>query len=276
MYRLIKLPGLTLALIVNLTLVGSVVSQQRFITIASTTSTENSGLYEELLPNFFDFSGIEVRVVAVGTGQAINLARRGDADLLLVHHKVSEEEFVEQGYGVKRYDIMYNDFIIVGPIEDPAGIAKLQNINLALSKIADSNSPFASRGDDSGTHKKEQSLWHEAGIDVMASSGKWYIETGSGMGATLNVANDMGAYSLSDRATWLKFANKSALDLLVENDPKLHNQYGITLVNPDLYPHIKAKDGQIFIDWLISDSGQQTINKYNLNGQQAFFANARK
>ncbi len=270
----------SIAIVVGLVLVAGSVGEgfpvERFIIVASTTSTQNSGFYDELLPAFSNHTGIDVRVVAVGTGQAIKLAKRGDADVLLVHHKSSEEKFIAEGYGVERFDVMYNDFVIIGPTSDLAGIGGMKNVNSALGKIARSQSLFVSRGDDSGTHKKELSLWRDAGIDILSDSSSWYRETGSGMGATLNVANGIGAYSLTDRATWLKFSNKSDLRLLVENDPRLHNQYGVILVNSELHPHIKAKDGQAFIDWITSDEGQKVINAFRLEGQQAFFANAMK
>ena len=249
-------------------------AQEMFITVASTTSTENSGLYDFLLPKFTAGTGIEVRVVAVGTGQAITLARNGDTDILLVHHKPSEEKFVADGFGVERFDVMYNDFVIVGPGEDPAGIRGEQNVARALTLIAGNSGIFASRGDESGTHKKERSLWKAAGVDPVASGGKWYRETGSGMGATLNVASGLDAYSMTDRATWLKFNNKGGLELLLEGDQRLLNQYGIILVNAAKHPHVKKQDGQKFIDWVLSEEGQAAINAYTIDGQQAFFANA--
>jgi len=255
---------------------GSSAAAERFITVASTTSTENSGLFGHLLPLFTARTGIEVRVVAVGTGQAIKLARNGDADVLFVHHKPSEEKFVAEGFGVKRYDVMYNDFVLVGPKADPAGIRGMKDVAAALKKIAAAEAPFASRGDDSGTHKKERALWRAAGIDVAAVSGTWYRETGAGMGATLNTAAAMNAYTLSDRGTWLAFANKADLDILVAGDTRLFNPYGVTLVNPARHPHVKAEDGQAFIDWLISPEGQAAIAAFRVGGQQLFFPNAHK
>ena len=246
-----------------------------FITVASTTSTENSGLFGFLLPKFTEKTGIEVRVVAVGTGQAIKNAENGDADVLFVHHKPSEEKFVAEGYGVERFDVMYNDFVLIGPGSDPASVKGGHDIGVALSAIAETQSPFASRGDDSGTHKKELSLWQEADADVKAASGTWYRETGSGMGATLNTASGMNAYVLSDRATWLNFGNKGDLTIVVEGDPKLFNQYGIILVNPEKHPHLKANEGQQFIDWVRSEEGQKLIAEYQIGGQQAFFPNAK-
>ena len=247
-------------------------AQDRFITVASTTSTENSGLYEFLLPKFTAQSGIDVRVVAVGTGQAIKLARNGDADVLLVHHKVSEEQFVEEGFGEQRFDLMYNDFVIAGPGDDPAGVRGL-DATAALSAIAHQSELFISRGDDSGTYKKELSLWQLAGVKT--SEGRdWYRETGSGMGRTLNVASELDAYILTDRATWLKFKNKGSLELLVEGDVRLFNQYGIILVSADKQPYVKTQEGQQFVDWILSPQGQNAINSYTIDGQQAFFANA--
>jgi len=247
---------------------------ERFITVASTTSTENSGLFGTLLPAFQAKTGIEVRVVAVGTGQAIKLAQNGDADVLFVHHKPSEEKFVAEGYGVKRAAVMYNDFVFVGPKADPAGIRGGHDAVAALQAIAGAKANFASRGDDSGTHKLEQGLWKTAGIDVAAASGQWYRETGSGMGATLNAAAGMGAYALTDRATWISFQNKADLELVVEGDKRLFNQYGVILVNPAKFLHIKAADGQAFIDWLTGTDGQKTIAAFQIDSQQLFYPNA--
>ncbi len=243
------------------------------ITLASTTSTENSGLFAHLLPQFTLVSGIAVRVVAVGTGQALRIARNGDADVLLVHHRASEEAFVAEGYGLRRYDVMYNDFVLVGPRADPAGVRGRTDAARALGLIAGAGAPFASRGDDSGTHKKERDLWAAAGLDPGAG-GSWYRETGSGMGATLNTAAGMGAYALSDRATWLAFRNKGDLEVLVEGNPRLFNPYGVILVNPLRHPHVHAREGQAFIDWLISEDGQAAIAAYRLDGRQLFFPNA--
>ncbi len=248
----------------------------KFITVASTTSTQNSGLYGYLLPIFTKKTGIEVRVVAVGTGQAIKLAMKGDADVLFVHHKPSELKFVKEGYGVKRTDVMYNDFVIVGPKKDPAGVKGMKKAAQAFAKIAAAKAPFASRGDNSGTNKAELALWKNAQIDPKKASGTWYRETGSGMGATLNTAVGMGAYALTDRATWLKFKNRGDLEIVVEGDDVLFNQYGIILVNPKKYPHVKADLGQKFIDWVIGPEGQTAIRNYKLEGQQAFFPNAPK
>ena len=255
--------------------VGPALAQDKFITVASTTSTENSGLFGYLLPMFQDKTGIEVRVVAVGTGQAIGLARNGDADVLFVHHKPSEEKFVADGFGVERHEVMYNDFVIVGPASDPAGIKGDKDVVDAMGKIAAAAAPFASRGDDSGTHKAELALWQEAGVDVAGASGTWYRETGSGMGPTLNTAAGMDAYALTDRGTWLAFDNRQNLEIVVEGDPRLFNQYGIILVNPEKHPHVKAELGQTFIDWVLSDEGQDAIGEFKINGQQAFFPNAK-
>ncbi len=247
---------------------------ERFITVASTTSTQNSGLYEHILPNFTTRTGIAVRIVAVGTGQAIKLARNGDADVLFVHHKASEERFVADGFGVERFNVMYNDFVLVGPKADPAGVRDAADTSDALARIAAANSPFTSRGDNSGTHKKERELWQVAEVDVSTQSGSWYRETGSGMGATLNTAAGMDAYALTDRATWFKFKNRGTLEILAEDDERMFNQYGVILVNPARHPHIKHDLGQAFIDWLLSKDGQSAIGTYRLEGQQAFFPNA--
>ncbi len=266
------LTAATAALLMTLT---AHADDDKFITVASTTSTANSGLFDVILPVFTQKTGIEVRVVAVGTGKAIRLARSGDADVLFVHHKPSEEKFVADGMGVKRHDVMYNDFVMVGPASDPAAIKGSKTAEDALKKIAAAKAAFASRGDDSGTNKKELGLWKAAGIDPQQASGTWYRETGSGMGATLNVASGMDAYALTDRATWLKFKNKGDLSILLEGDPKLFNQYGIILVNAEKHPHIKTALGQQFIDWLIGAEGQSEINTYQILGNQAFFANAK-
>jgi tungstate transport system substrate-binding protein len=251
-----------------------VAAEDKFIIVQSTTSTQNSGLFEYILPIFTKKTGIEVRVVAVGTGHALKNAENGDGDVVLVHSKPDEEKFVADGWGVKRYDVMYNDFIIVGPAADPAKIAGLKDAVLALKQIAEAKVPFVSRADDSGTNKAEVRLWQDAGIDAKASSGSWYLETGSGMGATLNTAVGKQAYTLTDRGTWLSFANKDDFKVLVEGDPKLFNQYGVILVNPAKHPNVKAKEGQSFIDWLIGPEGQAAIASYKIDGQQLFFPNA--
>ena len=241
-----------------------------YITIASTTSTRDTGLFNSILPIFTKSSGIKVRVIAAGTGQAIKIAENGDADVLLVHHKESEQSFIESGFGVKRYEVMYNDFVIVGPNKDPAGISGAKDAVTAFIKIANTQSVFLSRGDDSGTNKKEQSLWLASGIDTNQHSGNWYKKTGSGMGATLNMSAAINGYSLADRGTWLAFANKGQLKILVEGDPQLHNSYGVILVNPNRHPHVKSTAGKKFINWLISDEGQEAINTFKVNGKQLF------
>ncbi|WP_249695331.1 extracellular solute-binding protein [Stappia sp. WLB 29] len=250
-------------------------AEENFIVVQSTTSTQNSGLFEFMLPKFKEKTGIEVRVVAVGTGQAIKNAANGDGDVLFVHAKPAEEKFVADGDGVERFDVMYNDFVIVGPPSDPAGVAGSANVVDALKKIAEAEAPFASRGDDSGTHKAELALWKAADIDVEAASGGWYRETGSGMGATLNTGTGMGAYVMTDRATWISFGNKGEYKIAVEGDEKMFNQYGIILVNKEKHPNVKADLGQQFVDWVISDEGQQVIADYKIDGQQLFFANAK-
>jgi tungstate transport system substrate-binding protein len=242
-----------------------------FITVASTTSTEQSGLFKYFLPEAKKALGFDVHVVAVGTGQALDMGRRCDADVEFVHDKVAEEKFLGEGYGVKRYDVMYNDFVIVGPKNDPAH-AKGHDVVEALKKIAAAQQPFASRGDKSGTDAAEKRYWKAAGI---GPKGAWYRETGSGMGPTLNTASGMNAYALADRGTWLSFRNRGDLVVLVEGDKRLFNQYGVMLVNPAKCPHVKKEMGQKFIDWVISPAGQKTIAAYRIDGQQLFFPDAR-
>ena len=254
---------------------NSVAAEDRFIVVQSTTSTQNSGLFNHMLPVFTQKTGIEVRVVAVGTGQAIKNAQNCDGDVLFVHAKPAEEKFVADGYGVKRSDVMYNDFVVVGPASDPAGVAGSKDVTGSLAKIKQAKAPFASRGDDSGTHKAELALWQAAGIDPAADSGGWYRETGSGMGATLNTAVGMNAYALTDRATWIAFGNKGDFEVAVEGDERMFNQYGIILVSPQKCPSVKADLGQAFVDWVLSDDGQQAIADYKQNDQQLFFPNAR-
>ncbi len=256
-------------------LAAPVVAEDKSIIVQSTTSTANSGLYDYLLPKFKQASGITVRVVAVGTGQAIKNAKNCDGDVLLVHAKSSEEKFVKEGYGVKRLDLMYNDFIIVGPPSDPAGVSGAKDAAAALKKIASRGAIFASRGDDSGTHKKEKALWSSAGVDPQKGSGKWYRETGSGMGATLNVGVGMGAYVMTDRATWISFKNKGDFKIAVEGDEALFNQYGVILVNKDKCEQTKSGLGNTFVNWLLSPEGQNTIAKFKRDGQQLFFPNAQ-
>jgi tungstate transport system substrate-binding protein len=267
--------GLAGAFLAGVILTEPATAKDRFIIVQSTTSTQNSGLFDHLLPMFRERTGIEVRVVAVGTGQAIKNAANGDGDVLLVHARSAEEKFVADGGGVKRFDLMYNDFVIVGPQTDPAGISGSKNIIPALGKIAGTKAPFASRGDNSGTHQKEQALWKAAGVDATGESGGWYRETGSGMGATLNAGAGMGAYVLTDRATWISFKNKASLEIQVEGDDKLFNQYGVILVNPEKHPNVKKEMGQQFIDWLLSAEGQQAIASFKIDGQQLFFPNAQ-
>lgn len=250
-------------------------AQEGSILVQSTTSTANSGLYDYILPIFRGETGISVSVVAVGTGQAIQNARNCDGDVLLVHARASEEQFVADGAGVARSDLMYNDFIIVGPEADPAGIVGMSDVEGALAKVAGAEALFASRGDDSGTHKKEMALWAGAGVDPIGASGAWYRETGSGMGATLNAAVGMEAYTLTDRATWISFENKGDFKVLVEGDEDLFNQYGVILVNPEACPSVNSEAGQAFIDWLLSERGQGAIASYRIDGQQLFFPNAQ-
>ncbi len=254
-------------------------AQEKSIVVASTTSTQDSGLFGYLLPIFKAKTGIDVKVVPQGTGQAIDTANRGDADVAFVHAKALEEKFVAEGGGVKRFPVMYNDFVLVGPASDPAGIKGGKNITAALTAIKQKAAPFVSRGDRSGTHVAELDLWKAAGIDIAKDKdakilGPWYREIGQGMGAALNTASGMGAYTLSDRATWISFKNKGDLVIAVEGDNKLFNQYGVILVNPAKHPNVKKELGQQFIDWLISPEGQKTIAGYKIDGQQLFFPNA--
>ena len=266
---------LAAALAVSLSCAGvDVQAQDRFIIVQSTTSTEASGLYEHLLPTFTGQTGIEVRVVAVGTGQAIGNAENCDGDVLLVHATEAEEAFVEAGFGTARTDLMYNDFVVVGPRSDPAGVAGTADVEAALRRIAEAGAPFASRGDDSGTHKAELRLWRRAGVDPASASGGWYRETGSGMGGTLNTAVGMGAYALTDRATWIGFGNKDGFQIAVEGDEDLFNQYGIIPVSPEHCPHVKADMARSFAEWLVSDEGQEAIASFRVNGLQLFFPNA--
>jgi tungstate transport system substrate-binding protein len=246
----------------------------KFITLASTTSTQASGFFDYFLPKFQDQTGIEVRVIAVGTGQALKLGENGDADVLLVHDHAGELKFVKQGYGIDRREVMYNDFVIVGPKSDPAGIAGSTDAVLALGKIAAAKVPFLSRADDSGTHRAELRLWDAAKINVRAASGTWYKELGAGMGATLNTAAGMGAYTITDRATWLSFKNRADLVLLTQGDHRLYNQYATILVNPARHKHVKETDARAFMDYLVSAEGQQVIGEYKVGGETLFFPNA--
>ena len=269
MYRILT----TLLLLVSAGVANA--DEDSFITLSSTTSTDNSGLLEYLIPKFKTKTGIDVRVIAVGTGRALQLGERGDADIVLVHHKTSEEIFIEKGFGLHRRDVMYNDYVIVGPKNDPANIKALKHAADAFKLISQNKLPFISRGDDSGTHKKEVELWSLAKVDAEKDSGDWYREAGAGMGATLNIANGMNAYTMTDRGTWLSFKNRDDLTLLFENDPPLFNQYGVIVVNPDRHGHIKYQQAKQFSDWLISSEGQQAIADFTLEDQQLFFPNAQ-
>jgi tungstate transport system substrate-binding protein len=258
------------------TLGPAALARDQFIIVQSTTSTEASGLFDHILPRLHEQTGIEARVVAVGTGQALKNAQNCDGDVLLVHARPDEEKFVEAGYGVERFDVMYNDFVIVGPAADPAKVGGMSDASAALRMIAEAKAPLASRGDDSGTHKMELSLWQEAGIDPTTASGDWYRETGSGMGATLNTAVGMDAYALTDRGTWISFQNKGDFAVLVEGDDALFNQYGVIRVSPEHCPNAKTEPAQQFVDWITGPEGQQAIASYRLDGQQLFFPNAVK
>jgi tungstate transport system substrate-binding protein len=250
-------------------------AEDRSIVVASTTSTQDSGLFGYLLPIFKAKTGIEVKVIAQGSGQALDTARRGDADVVFVHAKSQEEKFLAEGFGVKRFDVMYNDFVLIGPNGDPAGI-KGKDIETALKTIQAKSAPFVSRGDKSGTHSAELALWKQAGIDIAASKGSWYREIGQGMGAALNAAGAMNAYVLSDRGTWISFKNRGDLEIVVEGDKRLFNQYGVMLVNPEKYPSVNQELGQAFVDWLVSPEGQAAIAGYKIDGQQLFFPDAEK
>jgi tungstate transport system substrate-binding protein len=248
-------------------------SQERTITVASTTSTEQSGLFGHLLPGFTRKTGIAVKVIALGTGQALDVGRRGDADVVFVHDQAAEEKFVAEGFAAKRFAVMYNDFVIIGPKSDPAKAAG-KDVLEALRRIAATRSAFVSRGDRSGTHAAELRYWKDAGLDLAAIRGDWYKDVGQGMGPTLNTASALNAYVLSDRGTWLSFKNRGELSILVAGDHRLFNQYGVMLVNPAKHPHVKAAEGQAFIDWLVSGDGQRAIADYKIDGEQLFFPNA--
>jgi tungstate transport system substrate-binding protein len=250
------------------------IAQQKFITVASTTSTEQSGLFRHLLPLFEQKTGIQVRVVALGTGQALDMGRRGDADVVFVHAKPLEEKFLAEGFGVRRYEVMYNDFVLIGPKSDPAGVRGGKDTLDAFRRIRAARAPFVSRGDRSGTHFAELEIWKAAGIDIAKEKGPWYRDTGQGMGPALNTAAGMNAYILSDRGTWLSFKNRADLGIVLEGDTRLFNQYGIMLVNPRKHPSVKRELGQAFIDWVVSPEGQQAIAGYKIGGQQLFFPNA--
>ena len=249
-------------------------TNERFIVVSSTTSTTDSGLFNYILPLFKTKTGIDVRVVSQGTGQALDTAKRGDADVVFVHAKPQEEKFVAEGFGVERKPVMYNDFVLIGPKSDPASVKGEKDIVAALKAVQTKQAPFVSRGDKSGTHAAELALWKNAGIDLDQAKGPWYRDIGQGMGAALNTASAMNAYVLSDRATWLNFKNRGDLEIVVEGDKRLFNQYGVILVNPAKHAHVKAKDGQTFIDWLISPEGQKAIGDYKINGEILFFPNA--
>jgi tungstate transport system substrate-binding protein len=266
----------TLTALLMLAAGAPALAQDQSIVVASTTSTQDSGLFDHILPLFEAKTGIDVKVVAQGTGQALDTARRGDADVVFVHAKAQEEKFLEEGFGVKRFDVMYNDFVLIGPKSDPAGISGSKDIAAALTAIQTKGAPFVSRGDKSGTHSAELKLWKVAGVDIDAAKGPWYKEIGQGMGAALNTASAMNAYVLSDRGTWLSFKNRGDLDIVVEGDKRLFNQYGVMLVNPEKHPSVKAEAGQSFIDWLISPEGQAAIGEYKIDGQQLFFPNAEQ
>jgi len=266
--------GLIFRLLLMFCLVGSAAAQSRFITVASTTSTEQSGLFKHLLPIFEKKTGIQVRVVALGTGQALDMGRRGDADVVFVHAKPLEEKFLAEGFGVKRQDVMYNDFVLIGSKADPAKIGGGKDTLEAFRKIRSAQAPFVSRGDRSGTHFAELEIWKAAGIDIAKDKGAWYRDTGQGMGPALNTAAGMNAYILADRGTWLSFKNRGDLGILVEGDKRLFNQYGIMLVNPQKHPSVKKELGQAFIDWVVSPEGQNAIASYKINGEQLFFPNA--
>jgi tungstate transport system substrate-binding protein len=263
-------------LVATITLVAAApaLAQDKSIVVASTTSTQDSGLFGHVLPLFKAKTGIDVKVVAQGTGQALDIGRRGDADVLFVHAKAQEEKFVADGFGVKRYPVMYNDFVLIGPKSDPAGIKGMIDVVEALKAIKSKGAPFISRGDRSGTHIAELDLWKAAGIDIGKEKGPWYKEIGQGMGAALNTASAANAYVLADRGTWLSFKNRGDLDVLVVGDKRLFNQYGVMLVNPEKHSHVKKALGQAFIDWLVSPEGQKAIAGYKINGQELFFPNA--
>ena len=272
LFRRTLLAGIAALALTSLT----ATAEDKFIVVSSTTSTEQSGLFGHLLPVFENKTGIKVRVVALGTGQALDMARRGDADVVFVHDKAAEEKFVAEGFGVERKEVMYNDFVLVGPTADPAKTAGGKDILEGLKKIEAAQAPFVSRGDKSGTHAAELRYWKAAGIDLDKAKGAWYRDTGSGMGPALNTAASMNAYILADRGTWLSFKNRGDLTIVVEGDQRLFNQYGVMLVNPAKHPHVKKELGQQFIDWVVSPEGQQAIADYKIGGQQLFFPNAKR
>jgi tungstate transport system substrate-binding protein len=266
--------GLIFRVLLVFLLLGSAHAQQRYITVASTTSTEQSGLFKNLLPVFEKKAGIQVRVVALGTGQALDMGRRGDADVVFVHARPLEEKFLAEGFGVKRQDVMYNDFVLIGPKADPAKVRGGKDVLEAFRKVRAAQAPFVSRGDKSGTHFAELEIWKAAGVDIAKDKGAWYRDTGQGMGPALNIAAGMNGHILADRGTWLSFKNRGELTVLVEGDKRLFNQYGIMLVNPQKHPSVKKDLGQAFIDWIVSPEGQNAIAAYKINGEQLFFPNA--
>ena len=272
---LLRRSFLTLSLLAALGAATPLSAEPASIVVASTTSTEQSGLFKHILPLFKQKTGIEVKVVALGTGQALDAARRGDADVVLVHDRPAEDKFVAEGFAKARQDVMYNDFVLIGPKDDPASI-RGKGVEEAFRKIAAAKAPFVSRGDRSGTHSAELRSWKEAGIDLGAVRGDWYRDVGQGMGPALNTASSLGAYILADRGTWLSFKNRGDLTILVEGDERLFNPYGVMLVNPDKHPSVKVKEGQAFIDWLVSSEGQKAIAGYTINGEQLFFPSAKK
>ncbi len=265
---------LTTALLIAAGLGQPAIAQEKSIVVSSTTSTTDSGLFNHILPLFKKKTGVDVKVVSQGTGQALDTGRRGDSDVVFVHAKAQEEKFVADGFGVKRFPAMYNDFVLIGPKSDPAKVKGQKDITAALKAIQGKSAPFISRGDKSGTHSAELNLWKAAGIDIAKDKGDWYKEIGQGMGAALNTASASNAYVLSDRATWINFKNRGDLEIVVEGDQRLFNQYGVMLVNPEKHSHVKKAEGQAFIDWLVSPEGQKAIADYKINGQQLFFPNA--
>jgi tungstate transport system substrate-binding protein len=272
--ELIRRRMLSIALTALMVAAAPFALAQNFITVASTTSTEQSGLFKHLLPIFEKKTGTQVRVVALGTGQALDMARRGDADVVFVHAKSAEEKFIAEGHGVKRMPVMYNDFVLIGPKSDPAKVAGGKGILEALRKVKAAAAPFVSRGDRSGTHMAELALWKQAGVDIEKEKGPWYRDTGQGMGPALNTASSMNGYILTDRGTWISFKNRGDLAIVVEGDKRLFNQYGVILVNPEKHKHVKKEQGQAFIDWVISPDGQKAIANYKIGAEQLFFPNA--
>jgi tungstate transport system substrate-binding protein len=270
MVKIGRNPSTWLLLAAALAIGGPAAAEDRFITLASTTSTRDSGFFDSVLPKFRAKTGIEVRVVAVGTGRALRLGERGDVDAVLVHDRTSELEFVAGGFGIERREVMYNDYIVIGPRADPAGVRGFSDAASAFARIAQSRAIFASRGDESGTHKAELRLWRAAGVDAPAASGTWYRETGTGMGATLNTAAELGAYLLADRGTWLSFKNRRDLEVLVEGDPRLRNVYGAIVVDPARHPHVKAEEARSFVEWLVSEEGRTAVGAFRLGGEQLF------